>query len=47
MLGLSYLHTKNIIHRDIKPENIILDKKGYVRITDLGIARFWSPENAQ
>ena len=41
------MHKKNIIHRDIKPENIIIDKKGYARITDLGIARFWKPENAQ
>jgi serine/threonine protein kinase len=34
-----------IIHRDIKPENLVLDGKGYVRLTDMGIARFWSPEN--
>jgi serine/threonine kinase 32 len=37
--GLFYLHNKKIIHRDIKPENLVLDDKGYVRITDLGIAR--------
>lgn len=34
------------IHRDIKPENLVLDNKGYVRITDLGIARIWRPENS-
>ncbi|RYE38916.1 MAG: DUF3570 domain-containing protein, partial [Sphingobacteriales bacterium] len=34
------------IHRDIKPENLVLDGKGYVRITDLGIARIWRPENS-
>lgn len=39
--GLNHLHQRNIIHRDIKPENIILDRKGYARITDLGIARYW------
>lgn len=39
-LGLEYLHNNNIIHRDIKPENLVLDEKGYVRITDLGIARY-------
>ena len=38
--GLEYLHNKNIIHRDIKPENLVLDEKGYVHITDLGIARY-------
>ena len=47
MEGLSCLHKRSIIHRDIKPENIIVDKKGYVRITDLGIARFWKPLNSQ
>lgn len=41
MEGLRYLHENNIIHRDIKPENIILDQKGYCRITDMGIARYW------
>lgn len=39
LLGLDYLHSNHIIHRDIKPENIIVDQKGYLRLTDLGIAR--------
>jgi serine/threonine protein kinase len=43
--GLEYLHENNIIHRDIKPENLVLDAKGYVRVTDLGIARTWKLEN--
>lgn len=47
LVSLEYLHTRNIIHRDIKPENIVLDKDGYVRVTDLGIARVWKPENSQ
>ena len=37
--GLEYLHMNGIIHRDIKPENIVLEESGYLRITDLGIAR--------
>jgi len=45
--GLEYLHTRGIIHRDIKPENLVVDSQGYVRITDLGIARILSPNNAQ
>lgn len=39
VLGLEYMHTNNIIHRDIKPENLVIDEKGYLRITDMGIAR--------
>ncbi|EGR31045.1 protein kinase domain protein, partial [Ichthyophthirius multifiliis] len=45
LLGLEYLHKRNIIHRDIKPENLVLDNQGYVKITDLGIARDWNPDN--
>ena len=44
--GLNHLHLRSIIHRDIKPENIIIDRKGYARITDLGVARYWKQENA-
>ncbi len=47
MIGLEYIHNNGIIHRDIKPENLVLDSKGYVRITDLGIARLMQPENSQ
>lgn len=35
ILGLSDLHTKQIIHCNIKPENIILDCNGYAYIADL------------
>eukprot|EP00826_Nyctotherus_ovalis_P019201 TRINITY_DN1587_c0_g1_i8.p2 TRINITY_DN1587_c0_g1~~TRINITY_DN1587_c0_g1_i8.p2 ORF type:complete len:130 (-),score=28.45 TRINITY_DN1587_c0_g1_i8:563-952(-) len=45
--GLEYLHTRGIIHRDIKPENLVVDSQGYVRITDLGIARILAPNNSQ
>ena len=38
-LSLQYLHKLEIIHRDIKPENLVLDKIGYLRLTDLGIAK--------
>jgi len=45
--GLEYLHHNNIIHRDIKPENLVLDSSGYLRITDLGIARYFKSENSK
>ena len=25
LLGIEYLHSKNIIYRDLKPENIVVD----------------------
>jgi serine/threonine protein kinase len=46
LLGLDYLHTNNILHRDIKPENLVLDDRGYVRITDFGIAKLYQKENS-
>ncbi|CAD8169174.1 unnamed protein product [Paramecium octaurelia] len=39
LLSLQYLHQNGIIHRDIKPENLVFDKDGYLRLTDLGVAR--------
>ena len=39
ILGLEYLHTNKIIHRDLKPENLLFDKKGYIHISDFGIAK--------
>lgn len=47
ILSLEYLHGKSILHRDIKPENLVFDEEGYVRVTDLGIARVWNPDNAK
>ena len=41
VVGLEYMHNNGVIHRDIKPENLVMDNNGYVRITDLGIARIW------
>ena len=46
IVSLEYLHTNQIIHRDIKPENLVLDNRGYVRVTDLGIARLIRAENS-
>lgn len=33
------------MHRDIKPENLVFNLNGYLKITDLGIARYWKPTN--
>ena len=38
IIGLEYIHKKEIVHRDIKPENIIFDSVGFAKITDFGIS---------
>lgn len=45
LIGFEYLHSNNIVHRDIKPENLVFDQKGYVHITDFGIARMTNVDN--
>ena len=47
VLGLEYMHNQGVIHRDIKPENIVMEDNGYVRITDMGIAKILRTENSQ
>lgn len=43
-LGLQHAVEVGIIHRDIKPGNLLLDRKGVVKILDMGLARFAQKE---
>ena len=40
---LSYIHSMGVSHRDIKPENLLIDRFGYVKISDFGLSRFIRP----
>ncbi|XP_040169289.1 cAMP-dependent protein kinase catalytic subunit alpha-like [Anopheles arabiensis] len=38
-LALEYLHGCNLIYRDLKPENLLVDYRGYVKMTDFGFCK--------
>ncbi|XP_067005398.1 cyclin-dependent kinase 20 [Anabrus simplex] len=37
--GVAYLHAHSIIHRDIKPANVLIDRRGILKLADLGLSR--------
>ena len=40
ILTLQYLHQHHIIYRDMKPDNVMIDTNGYIKLIDMGTAKF-------
>lgn len=40
ILGLQDLHEKGIIYQDLKPANVLLDTKGFIKLTDFGASKY-------
>jgi len=38
IMAVHEVHKLGYIHRDLKPDNFLLDEKGYLKLTDLGLA---------
>ena len=39
--GLHHAHRLGMVHRDIKPGNLLVERTGFVKILDMGLARFF------
>jgi serine/threonine protein kinase len=37
--ALIHIHKKGFVHRDLKPENCLIDKLGYLKLCDFGMAK--------
>ncbi|KAK8899174.1 hypothetical protein M9Y10_001476 [Tritrichomonas musculus] len=45
LCGICYLHSNRMMHRDMKPQNLLINKSGFLKICDFGLARLFSLHN--
>jgi eukaryotic-like serine/threonine-protein kinase len=46
-LGLQHAHEQGLVHRDIKPANLLLDRRGTIKILDMGLAQFFQRKQVE
>jgi len=44
ILGIDYLHKENIIHRDVKCLNVLIQDRNFLKISDLGVSKFYKKD---
>ena len=44
--GLAKAHESGIVHRDLKPENVMINKDGFAKILDFGLAKLAAPSGS-
>eukprot|EP01066_Platyproteum_vivax_P005063 Platyproteum_vivax@DN16462_c0_g1_i1.p1 len=37
--GVAYCHQHRVLHRDLKPQNLLINREGYLKLGDFGLAR--------
>lgn len=40
VFAFEHVHERHIIYRDLKPENLLLNERGEIKLTDMGLAKF-------
>lgn len=37
--GIAFCHVHRVLHRDLKPQNLLIDREGFIKLADFGLAR--------